>query len=278
VSAPTSQRALPRWLSSQLRTSALPAGQRLAFGWARPRLRFASDGPVLILSPHLDDAVLDCFTVLTSGVDVRVVNVFAGLPAPGVASEWDRRCGATSSAEHLRARIAEDERTLGELGCRPVNLPFLDVQYGWRDPTRITMAALDRAVADAVPAVSVAYAPAALGEGHVDHRLVRAYGRALAHIGIPVRLYADLPYAVRTGWPAWVRDQRAHAPGDPALPFALRSATSVRVVTLDNTTAQRKLAALRAYASQFEALNEDDRLADPETLRFEVFWSLGRTG
>jgi hypothetical protein len=48
------------------------------------------------------------------------------------------------------------------------------------------------------------------------------------------------------------------------------------VVALDDATAKRKLDALRAYESQFAALNEDGRLADPGTLRFEVFWSLAR--
>ena len=48
--------------------------------------------PVVILSPHLDDAVLCCWHVLSGPADVRVINLFAGLPARGAAPGWwDRR-------------------------------------------------------------------------------------------------------------------------------------------------------------------------------------------
>jgi LmbE family N-acetylglucosaminyl deacetylase len=246
--------------ADQVRLHALFAQQRLTFGWTRMRVRFASAGPVLLLSPHLDDAVLNCWSVLTSEPNLRVVNVFAGTPRPGFVSDWDRKCGASSSADHVRVRISEDERVLGGLGHRPANLSFRDIQYARRGIARVTMPALDRAVAEIVPAVSLAYAPAALGEGHIDHRLVRSYARGLARAGVPVRLYADLPYAVRDGWPAWVREGRP-GPG-------------VRVITLDDEAARRKLEALQGYATQFAALDEDGRLSDPRTLRHEVFWSV----
>ena len=48
-----------------------------------PRLRHDPGGPYLVLSPHLDDAVIDCWSVLTDSGDVRVVNIFAGVPSPG---------------------------------------------------------------------------------------------------------------------------------------------------------------------------------------------------
>src|SRR4051794_18332994 len=112
------------------RRHALSALQAIAFGRTRPTVGFDSGGPVLLLSPHLDDAVLNCCSVLMSDADVRVVNVFAGIPPPGFVSDWDRSCGGRDSAEHVRRRIAEDEAVLAALGTRPVNLPFLDIQYG----------------------------------------------------------------------------------------------------------------------------------------------------
>jgi LmbE family N-acetylglucosaminyl deacetylase len=256
------------------RRRVLLAVEMLAFLRARPTVRFAPTGPVLLLSPHLDDAVLNCWSVLTSGADLRVVNVFAGAPRPGFVSEWDRACGARESADQVRARIAEDSAVLGALGHRPTNLPFLDIQYGLR---RLSMRALDRAVAEAVPRASLAYAPAALGEGHVDHHLVRSYARALARRGMPVRLYADVPYAVRSGWPAWVREARAAGTaevGGSAL-RPVREVTGVEVVTLDPDAAAAKLRAMREYRSQFAALDEGGRLSDPATHRHEVFWSVG---
>jgi LmbE family N-acetylglucosaminyl deacetylase len=253
------------------RRHALGALQAVAFGRTRATVGFDSGGPVLLLSPHLDDAVLNCCSVLTSDNDVCVVNVFAGIPRPGFVSEWDRACGARESADHVRGRIAEDEEVLATFGRRPINLPFLDIQYGLR---RFSMKALDRAVAKAVPVASVAYAPAALGEGHIDHRLVRSYARALARAGVPVRLYADVPYAVRAGWPAWVREGGTAEAADGRKPQPFRKTAGVQVVTLDPQAAERKLRAMQAYASQFSALDEGGRLTDPATHRHEVFWSL----
>jgi LmbE family N-acetylglucosaminyl deacetylase len=253
------------------RGHALGALQAFTFGRTSPTVGFDSGGPVLLLSPHLDDAVLNCCSVLMSDEDVCVVNVFAGIPGAGFVSDWDRACGARESAEHVRRRIAEDKEVLAALGRRPVNLPFLDIQYGLR---RLSMKALDRAVARCVPIASLAYAPAALGEGHVDHRLVRSYARALARAGVPVRLYADVPYAVRAGWPAWVREGRSAEGADQRNPRPSRKTTGVHVVTLEPVAAARKLQAMQAYASQFSALDEDGRLTDPATHRHEVFWSL----
>jgi LmbE family N-acetylglucosaminyl deacetylase len=256
------------------RRRVLLAVEMLAFLRARPTMRFDATGPVLLLSPHLDDAVLNCWSVLTSRADLRVVNVFAGTPRPGFVSDWDRACGARESADQVRARLDEDSAVLGALGHRPANLPFLDIQYGLR---RLSMRALDRAVAEAVPRASLAYAPAALGEGHIDHRVVRSYARMLARSGMPVRLYADVPYALRSGWPAWVRDAReagtTDVAGDALRP--VREVTGVEVVTLDPDAAAAKLRAMRAYRSQFAALDENGRLSDPGTHRHEVFWSLG---
>jgi LmbE family N-acetylglucosaminyl deacetylase len=253
------------------RRHAITALQTIAFGRTRPTVSFDSEGPVLLLSPHPDDAVLNCCSVLMSDADVRVVNVFTGIPPPGFVSDWDRVCGAQESAQHVRGRIAEDEAVLSGLGTRPVNLPFLDIQYGLR---RLSMKTLDRAVAQSVPVASLAYAPAALGEGHVDHRLVRSYARALAGVGVPVRLYADVPYAVRTGWPAWVREGGSADGTVPRKPRPFRKTAAVHVVTLDPEAAERKLRAMQAYTSQFAALDDEGRLTDPATHRHEVFWTL----
>src|SRR3954468_1605952 len=47
-----------------------------------------------ILSPHLDDAVLSCWHVLTGPGEVAVVNVFAGVPPAGApVGWWDRLSG-----------------------------------------------------------------------------------------------------------------------------------------------------------------------------------------
>jgi LmbE family N-acetylglucosaminyl deacetylase len=243
----------------------------------RPNVRADPGAPALLLSPHLDDAVFDCWSVLTSGHKQRIVNVFAGVPSPGFVTAWDRACGAAESAAHVRARIAEDSEVLGRIGHRADYLSFVDAQYRAGHPSAM---ALDRAISDVAPAASLVYAPAALGFAPPDHLLLRTYARLLARQGMPVMLYADLPYAVRAGrWPAWVRGgaRQARDPDDafwrPAL-WAVPEIVDVEVVPLPRDIASAKLAAMRAYRTQFPGLDHDGRLSDPSTHRYEVFWKL----
>ena len=58
----------------------------------------------VVLSPHLDDAVLSAWHVLRSGGDVCVVTVFAGLPDPLPIPDDGH------SASHLLAELRRDER------------------------------------------------------------------------------------------------------------------------------------------------------------------------
>lgn len=243
----------------------------------QPSLRRDRAAPALLLSPHLDDAVLDCWSVLTAGGAPRIVNVFAGVPPGGFVTAWDRTCGAAESAAHVRDRIAEDSEIFAGIGHRPAYLPFIDAQYRTTHPT---VMAIDRAVAEVAPTASLVYAPAALGFAPVDHLLLRAYARTLAHAEMPVVLYADLPYAVRAGrWPAWVRGGRSGA-RDVEGAFwrpALRGVPEIvdaNVVTLPPDAAAAKLAAMRAYRTQFPGLDHDGRLSDPRIHRHEVFWRL----
>ena len=235
-----------------------------------------------MLSPHLDDAVLDCFSVLSGPADLVVVNLFAGVPPTAQPPLWDAITGARDSAERVRERRAEDAAALARIHRDPHNLEFLDAQY--RKPPPLRLEQLDTAIVAALPRTSRIHTTAGIG-GHPDHVLARRYALALARAGVPVTLYADLPYCVYHGWPHWV-DGRAPDPhrdidpfwaqfldGVPELP-ALRDGTVVR---LDDDAARAKLSAMSAYATQFPALSFGGRdlLADPEIHRYEVHWDLG---
>jgi hypothetical protein len=57
----------------------------------------------VILSPHLDDAVLSCWHTLAATGEVAVINVFAAIPAPDQPlSWWDRITSASNSAARMR--------------------------------------------------------------------------------------------------------------------------------------------------------------------------------
>lgn len=238
----------------------------------RSALRHDPDAPTLLLSPHADDAVLSCWSVLTSPGEVRVANVFAGVPPGGSVTYFERLAGAGDSASHMRRRLAEDREALGLAARRPVNLPFLARSHRrWRPEP--SLGALDRALA-ATGAVGSVYAPAALGLPHPDHTLVRAYALALATEGMPVRLYADVPYSVLYGWPAWVTGE-AHDPRlDVDAFWGDAGRHGAEVVRLDAAAAAAKLAAMRTYRSEFAVLDRGPlgQLSNPAVHRFEVFW------
>ncbi|MGD0452037.1 MAG: PIG-L family deacetylase [Solirubrobacteraceae bacterium] len=250
----------------------------------QPRLRVDSDAPELVLSPHWDDAVLDCWSLLSSGRELTVVNVFAGVPPPGRAGVWESVSGARDSAERARRRIAEDTRALALAGRAPLSLALLDAKYR-QTPSALDVDELDRALSAAVQSASHVYVPAGIG-AHADHLLARRYGRLLLRAGMPVTLYAELPYCIFHGWPSWV-DGREPEPNRnveaywlsflervPEMP-PLRSAYVER---MDGPTAAAKLEAIRCYET---SLNYGIRclLADPAFHGFEVRWQLvGPTG
>ncbi len=244
-------------------------------------LRVDPQAPALVLSPHWDDAVLNCWSILTNARECNVVNVFAGSPPPGRLTLWDAITGAEDSAAQTRARLAEDASALALAKRTPVNLPFLDNQY--RTQPGPSLRELDRALFARVPSASHVHVPAGVG-GHPDHKLVRRYGRMLAYTGMPVSLYVDLPYCVTHGWPHWVLGGEPEAnldvdafwlsflEGVPEMP-PLRSA---RIERLDEATAAAKLVAMQTYRTQFPALNGGARQmrADPAVHRVEVRWEL----
>ena len=239
----------------------------------RPRLRHDASAPPLLLSPHLDDAVIDCWSVLTAPGHLNVVNVCAGVPPAGPTTHWDRIVGAKDSAELMRARIEEDRTALARADRAPVNLDFLEHQQREdRRPPRL--AEIDAALTAAVPAASRLYAPAALGTPHPDHVLVRDYALAYAVVGIPVELYADLPYAVVYGWPHWVTGDARDPHLDVDAYWGEPPAGEPRVVRLDDEQAAAKLDAMQAYATQFPSLDRGPvgLLSNPKVHRFEVYW------
>jgi len=261
-------------------------------GWAklRPirnrrfesRLRHDPGAPCVVLSPHLDDAVLDCWSVLTDAGALRVVNVFAGAPARGTVAYFDRLAGASDSADHVGGRIADDRDALGHAGRHPLNLDFLACPYraGRPEPS---FAQLEAALVETAGATAMVYAPAALGEPHPDHELVRDYALAIARGGMPVRLYADLPYCAVYGWPAWVTGGEP----DPHLDIdaywngsngaaAISTRVDAEVVRLDGERAAAKLTAMRAYR-EFAMLDRGPvgQLSNPAIHRYEVFWRVG---
>jgi LmbE family N-acetylglucosaminyl deacetylase len=239
---------------------------------------------VLVVSTHLDDAVLSVGGRVDA--DTIVVTVFAGLPPTDLdVPRWDRLTGATNVHDRQVARLAEDDAALAVVGARPVRLPLLDGQY------RDSAADIGRIAEELPPAsedVREIWVPAAIG-GHPDHVAARdgaltAYGDA----GLPIHLYADVPYSIAYGWPRWVTG-RAGSPYVDADAWLADELTAVdldaarltpAVHRLDDEALARKKRAIACYATQLPVLDDacGRRLSDDDTLRFEVSWLVASHG
>lgn len=123
---------------------------------------------VLILSPHLDDAVFACGRLLASVAEATVATLFAGPPPPDAApTEWDRAAGFAPGEDVIAARRDEDARALGVLGARPRWLDLHDSQYG-ASPSMEEVAGHIAPLLAELPDAAVLFP---LGLFHSDHRL-----------------------------------------------------------------------------------------------------------
>ena len=224
--------------------------------------------------------MLDCWSLLDTEGEIAVLNVFTGIPSDGTLTKWDRIVGATDSGTLMRARHVEDREALALTGRQPINLPFLESAQRANRPEP-AFSALDEAIVGEAPVASRIYAPMTLGTVHPDHRLLRAYAIAVSRTGMPVTLYADVPYATVYGWPHWVTG----AARDPHLDVDAYWAGSLaavpqrlepRVVTLEPARAAAKLEAMRCYRTQFASLDRGPigQLANSLVHPYEVFWDI----
>jgi len=270
---------------------------------------FEPTAPIVVCSPHFDDAALDCWTVLTQPGGCEVINVFAGVPGDGYSTWWDQLAGARSSAQMYRDRLKEDHAALALAGCTPRIVDFLDGQYRLR-ASRFLHALLVRvpkmrwrvqsipilrswalispppttseiiaAMTVHVPAASLVCAPAAIGR-HPDHVLLRDAALELARSGMPVRLYVDLPYGLRYGWPSWVsgatpiNDDAVNSLWRHDLDGAIESLQSAVVEALTPQQRIAKRAAVNCYQSQLsiEGSGFQELLQRDDGFDYEVHW------
>lgn len=237
-----------------------------------------SNRPAVILSPHLDDAVLSCWHLLCGPGEVGVINVFAGSPPPGTGPTWwDRLTGATDSVARMAERRAEDREAFAIAGRTAIDLDFLDGQY---EPADQSVSDIVAKLHELIDPDTVVYAPAALGD-HGDHEQVRSAALALAANGLTVRLYADHPHAVQRGWPAWISGTDTQAARDVAAHWDQRlgevglSPARPALHHLDAVERERKLKAVSAYRTQVRALGET--FGDIEgfpAFPLEIVWAL----
>jgi LmbE family N-acetylglucosaminyl deacetylase len=174
---------------------------------------------VLVVSPHLDDAVVSAggriFDLTASGHEVLVWTLFAGSARPPY-SPLAQELHELWKLPHdpVGARRREDVHAVTRLGAEPRHAEFLDAIYrrdlaGWQFAEGSSLyspskdaglhAGLCRAVRVALPTRPDLVLTAAAIGAHVDHVAVRAAVLAACRDpGVPVQLWQDLPYSGRT--------------------------------------------------------------------------------
>jgi LmbE family N-acetylglucosaminyl deacetylase len=154
-------------------------------------------GRLLVVSPHLDDAVFSCGGVIQRAPEVVVLSVFAGSP-PGDAAlvYWDAACGFVPGDDVMAARRDEDREALRRLGATTIWGDEQQQSYRTTEPPK---EALVKVVTDAIGEVRPSHVLLPLGFCHEDHILVGEAARAaLKDTDVEgVFLYGDQPYVFR---------------------------------------------------------------------------------
>ena len=225
------------------------------------RLVHEMDGagaPVLVVSPHLDDAVLSCGALLahlTRRCHVVVATVFTeAAPRPwSVPARRQLRALGMDAESLFEQRRAEDRAVVGELGAAAIHLGLTDAlfrrvggpaarpQSRRRRPTYPTFrfdaargriaradaglsAEVGERIADTIRASGAVLVFAPLGIGrHVDHVITR---QAAHGIGTRTVYYSDFPYSEAAApEPGFVR--RAALVPHPWLPLRAENAKRI---------------------------------------------------
>lgn len=220
---------------------------------------------LLIVSPHLDDAVFACGRLLAAVPDSVVATVFAGAPPPGAAlTEWDRAAGFAEGEDVVAARREEDRQALAALGAWPLWLDFRDRQYGEEPQLAAVVGELRYLLMQCLP--DTVLFP--LGLFHSDHRLAREAALVLLErcpscrwLAYEDALYRCLPEE---------RDQALARLAEAGLqPQPVRFAESAGAGDL-------KAQAVACYRSQLTALATPGRPGPADLAAAEGYWQLGR--
>jgi LmbE family N-acetylglucosaminyl deacetylase len=209
---------------------------------------------LVIISPHLDDAVLGCSYLMAAHPGVTVVTAFAGRPVvyPDPVQHWDALGGFGPGDEVHVVRRAEDAAALAGFDAKPVWLDFVEHSYleraDWIRPEEVV---------DELEAAVRAEAPTAVlapfGLANPDHdcthdaaMLLRERMIADADGGPAWFCYEDMGYKHIPGLLAWRVSQlfrRRVWPTPAAVP-----------VDVDHP---RKQAAVACYPTQVRALEAE---------------------
>lgn len=198
---------------------------------------------VVVVSPHLDDAVLSVGGWMLANPGCALVTVCAGVPGPLPLTHYDAQCGFVRGDQAVQGRRREDLRAAAVVDAVATHMQFLDCQYGGDFDDQ----AVRRPLARAMVGAHTVLVP--LGMLHRDHIDVARVGAAAAVLAkVPkVLAYEELPYRVvepeETARAMQRCAERGWEVGD--------------VQVWDGRPRARKAAAVACYSSQLAGLDTE---------------------
>jgi LmbE family N-acetylglucosaminyl deacetylase len=223
---------------------------------------------VVIVSPHLDDAVLGCGQFMAAHPGCTVVTVFAGNPPqyPDPMRIWDVQSGFGPDDDVMDARRKEDETALAVLDATPQHLDFIEYTYN-ADDVPVRPDAIAPRLSEVLRGRQPTLVIAPFGLANPDHDVVhRASMEVREELGDEVSFwcYEDMGYKHIPGLLAWRVAQLFH-----------RKVWPTPVCPPVDPTTERKIKAVHCYPSQLLALEDDwqiaTKLASPAP---EQYWRL----
>ncbi len=228
---------------------------------SRARAQQATNAPVTVISPHLDDAVLSCSQLLSAHPGSTVITVFAGRPPDGRRSWWDKKCFSPGQ-DPMTIRQQEDLEALKALAASPIQLPFCNAAYGTSYSIEEIAAVLAQYL-DALNPESVLFP---LGIFHPDHIATHKVAVRLIADRPHIRwiIYEELPYRLHFREFREAQRRELHHEG-----FQLSNLTLP-----SNPSKRAKLRSIRRYRSQLRGLGWNKIL---QALGHERYWKLSAT-
>jgi len=223
------------------------------------------DAPVVVISPHLDDAVFGCGRLLAAHPRSVVITALAGKPPSyDRVTDWDAAAGFQPGDDVVGRRYEEDVDALQVLDARPIWLDFLDGQYDAHDRSPLEVALTD-ALEGAILATALTTAFIPLGLFHPDHALVHAAGLGVMRRR-PDLTWFDYEEPIYRRVPGAIEERRR------ALAHGGIIATPIGAPLDHDDRAKRR--AVRAYRSQMRALVSCWPLDCDDIFAPERYWRL----
>ena len=223
---------------------------------------------VVIVSPHLDDAVLGCGQFMAVHPGCTVVTVFAGNPPqyPNPMRVWDVQSGFRVGEDVMEARRKEDGAALAILDATPHHLDFVEHTYNPGD-VPVTPDAIAPRLTETMRALQPSLVLAPFGLANPDHDVVHRASmltRADLDDDVSFWCYEDMGYKHIPGLLAWRVAQLFHSKVWPT-----------PVCPPVDATTECKMKAVHCYASQLLALEDDWQIATKlESPAPEQYWRL----